>query len=276
MDLREKYSYVKEKSKLLSILVKKCQNLLETSSLAEKCRIYLGDRINETTIKEFELGYFPNNENLSELNINFDDFKLLNIFFDKNVCNNGIFQSENVSIFHNHNLIIPYYDMYGNVISLVGRTLLDEKIRKEKDIDKYKNSSCSKNYHLFNLNRAKKSIIENNFTLLVEGQFDVMQCFAHNIFNVVAIGSCHFTLFQALLLRRYTNNFVKCFDNDEAGHKASAKIDKIFEQYKKYINIFNVSNFLQNKDIDMYLRDGNNSPQILLNNIYGQIQLPFK
>ena len=76
---------------------------------------------------------------------------------------------------------------------------------------------------LFNLDKARQAIRQQNFALLVEGQMDCISVFAAGMTPVLATSGTAFTDQQARLLRRYTTRLVVNFDPDTAGANAAEK-----------------------------------------------------
>jgi DNA primase len=95
------------------------------------------------------------------------------------------------------------------------------------DPRKYMNSPetplYSKGQVLFNLDKARQAIRQQNFALLVEGQMDCISVFAAGVTPVLATSGTAFTEQQARLLRRYTTRVVVNFDPDTAGANAAEK-----------------------------------------------------
>jgi len=76
---------------------------------------------------------------------------------------------------------------------------------------------------LFNLDKARQAIRQQNVALLVEGQMDCISVFAAGVTPVLATSGTAFTEQQARLLRRYTTRVVVNFDPDTAGANAAEK-----------------------------------------------------
>ncbi len=98
---------------------------------------------------------------------------------------------------------------------------------RTKGRPKYLNSPetplYSKGQVLFNLDKARQAIRQQNFALLVEGQMDCISVFAAGVTPVLATSGTAFTEQQARLLRRYTTRLVVNFDPDTAGANAAEK-----------------------------------------------------
>lgn len=232
-----------------------CSNLLNNFLPAKQFLDYVDHRISKEAQLKFQLGYFPDLNNLNVLDGIIDNKILFDteLVYNKKIFDAG--QSFEViqPILQHHNLVMPYKDVYGEIIAMVGRTLLSDSEREDLNISKYKNTFFDKGKHLFGLFDNKHDIIKENCAIIVEGQFDCITCVDYGIKNVVALGSASFTESQAALLLRYTDNIKIMLDNDPAGIKGR---DKIIKRYK---NIFNIKQiFIPDgyKDIDEFLKDG--------------------
>ena len=118
-------------------------------------------------------------------------------------------------------ITFPISNESGRVIAFTARALDSEDPRK------YLNSPAtplySKGEVLFNLDKARQAIRQQNFALLVEGQMDCISVFAAGVTPVLATSGTAFTEHQARLLRRYTTRVVVNFDPDTAGTSAAEK-----------------------------------------------------
>lgn len=138
-------------------------------------------------------------------------------------------------------IIFPIADTSGRVIAFSGR-LFEEGLPKDvvEKSAKYLNSPdtpiFNKSAVLFGLDRAKDSIRKNNFTILVEGQMDLVLSHQAGFRNTVAtsgtaLSDSTLTREQAVsnlgLVRRLTQNIVIAFDADKAGLSASERGSKI-------------------------------------------------
>jgi DNA primase len=118
-------------------------------------------------------------------------------------------------------ITFPILNEGGRVIAFTARALDSDDPRK------YLNSPAtplySKGEVLFNLDKARQAIRQQNFALLVEGQMDCISVFAAGVTPVIATSGTAFTEQQARLLRRYTTRVVVNFDPDTAGANAAEK-----------------------------------------------------
>jgi len=224
---------------------------------AERELAYLLSRVpSRVYIDKLMFGYFPPTQTSF---IEFmDEFGIITkedpnpIFEELNIV--YPYYSKKKSFFHNNTLLIPFFDVYGNVLSMSGRTMLSEDEMKEKKVSKYKHLSFEKRYHLFGLDRSCRNIVEEDRVVIVEGQFDCYSTYFAGIKNVVGLCGSKLTPQQILLLKRFTNNFCLILDTDEAGIEGYTKAKKQAKKYKFSIEGLTVPN---GKDIDDFAKDSN-------------------
>lgn len=230
-----------------------CAYLLETVPEAEPVRAYLKTRASTESIKHFEFGYFPDQNNIKALTSIVDESILVRakLRFDR-ANNDGIFRKIKSSLLEYHNLIMPYRDAYGKTVALVGRTLASSKEMEDLKIPKYKNTFFKKKSHVFGFNDARPFILKSDGVIVVEGQFDCIAAHERGIKNVVALGSASMTLYQLGLLMRYTKNIYLFLDNDKAGREGA---ERILNRLGSFACFENKHVPLGYKDLDDFLKD---------------------
>jgi DNA primase len=152
---------------------------------------------------------------------------------------------------------MPFRNIYGKIVAMVGRNLLTDQERKDKKISKYKNTAEStefkKGHLLFGLYENKQHILDQNCVYVVEGQFDVIKAAEIGFRNVVALGTSNMTAYQFSVISRYTNNIFLLLDNDVSGEKGRKKIIENFGNFANIRNFYIPDEF---KDIDEYITKG--------------------
>jgi len=118
-------------------------------------------------------------------------------------------------------IIFPMFDVLGNVAGFTGRTLTD---KEPKYLNSPETPVFNKSRVLYGLHTAKAAIKERNFTVLVEGQMDVLMLHQAGITQAVASSGTAITETQLQILSKYTPNFLLAFDNDEAGIATTKKV----------------------------------------------------
>lgn len=134
-------------------------------------------------------------------------------------------------------LIFPIRDAAGRTVAFTGRALgVDTEANHHTNsasnekvdmVAKYLNSPetelFKKSEILFGMDRAKDAIRTRGFTLLVEGQFDLILLHQIGFTNTIALSGTALSLTHLSLIKRYADNLMLALDADRAGLLASAK-----------------------------------------------------
>jgi DNA primase len=117
-------------------------------------------------------------------------------------------------------VMFPIANDSGKIVAFGGRALGD-------DLPKYLNSPetpiYSKSNLLYHLDRAKESLRQSDFAVLVEGYMDAIAVARAGISNVVASCGTSLTEPQVKLLSRFTRRVVVNYDPDTAGQAATER-----------------------------------------------------
>ena len=118
-------------------------------------------------------------------------------------------------------LLFPIRDSAGRTVGFTGRALAADELAK------YLNSPETDLYHksdiLFGMDFAKDAIRTRGFTMLVEGQMDVILAHQAGFTNAVALSGTALTERHLALMKRYSENLMLVLDADPAGLKATAR-----------------------------------------------------
>jgi DNA primase catalytic core len=254
MEIVDISNKIQKNSQQYSEVLSATFSLLKYDTEAKPFLNYLNLRVPQK-IKGFtSFGWFPPNYSINKIfqYIKPEILQELDLIYKSSSFDSGHEEEVWVSKFNNHNLIMPYHNSYGDIVGLVGRTLLSSQDQKKLQISKYKNTSILKSANLFGLYQAKKSIIEKDLVYVVEGQFDCITCHRFGYTNVVALGGSSFSIYHLLLLKRFTNNICLVLDNDIAGEKSKSKIINKFGSMAN----FSIFELKEENDIDEYLNKG--------------------
>jgi len=122
-------------------------------------------------------------------------------------------------------LMFPIRDVAGRVVAFTGRTL------STNDEAKYLNSPETELFHksdiLFGMDRAKDAIRTRGFTMLVEGQIDVLLAQQIGFGNAIALSGTALSDKHLSLMKRYSENLMLVLDSDTAGLSATAKLAEL-------------------------------------------------
>ncbi len=210
-----------------------------------------GRALSDRTIRHFGLGFADDDWNSLCNHLKskgFSEYEIYsaNLAF-KRKNGNGIYDR-----FVNR-VMFPIIDLRGNVIAFGGRIMTDEK-------PKYLNTSDTpvfkKSENLFSLNNAKSS--GTRTLILCEGYMDVIALNQAGFTNAVATLGTALTNEQAVLMKRYADEVIICYDADGAGQKATARAIDILRNAGLPIKILTVPS---GKDPDEFIRSkGDNGP----------------
>lgn len=120
-------------------------------------------------------------------------------------------------------LMFPICDEQGRVVAFSGRILSgDEKVAKY--INSPETPIFTKSRILYGLDKARRAILDAGSVIVCEGQLDLIACHMAGVQNVVAPQGTALTSEHLRILRRYAQEAILCFDSDNAGQKATARI----------------------------------------------------
>lgn len=187
---------------------------------------YLASRgLPAEVIKKYRFGFIgSNSKELYELLIKSG-------FRKEDILRTGNFRVDSannvVSYFHMR-IMIPIFDLSGNIIGFSGRSF-------DGGDPKYLNSVDSpifkKGETLYLLNFSKEEIRGSKKAIIVEGYFDAIALFENGIKNVVSSMGTSFTESQARLLKRFADTFYFFFDNDEGGSLGSERAVEVCNKF---------------------------------------------
>ena len=144
-------------------------------------------------------------------------------------------------------VMVPILDINGKVIAFGGRVLGDAKPKylntKETDI-------FDKSHNIFALNIARRS--RRRGMILCEGYMDVISQHQAGFDNAIASLGTAFTLGQASLIKRYTNEVYLAYDSDGAGRAATMKAIGILRSMDMSQRVIDLKPY---KDPDEFLKN---------------------
>jgi DNA primase len=149
-------------------------------------------------------------------------------------------------------VMFPISNESGRVIAFTGRTMETGEKAGPKYFNSPETPLYSKSLVLFNLDKARTSIRQAEFALLVEGQMDCISVFLRGIQNVIATSGTAFTEQQVGLLKRHTSQVLVNFDPDTAGGNAAEKSIALLTEEGFSIKIVTLDGGL---DPDRFIRE---------------------
>lgn len=230
-------------SKYYDILKDACDIYIQNLNEDENAKEYLLKRgYTLEDIKRFKIGYAKDEwNNVYE--------KLKDKYSLEELQELGIVKKTNESIYdvYRNRITFPIYNIKKQIIAFGGRY-----IGSDKEIPKYLNSKESlifkKSDELFGIFDEGKSIIKREYCILVEGFFDVLSLHKHGFSETVASLGTSFTDNQAKLLKKFTNNIIIAYDDDEAGNNAKLRTILLLNKYEFNIRILSLNKMAKDPD----------------------------
>ncbi len=236
---------IQERIIQLNTLAAEIAHNLLYSDIGKEALKYLMERgIKDDVIKEFSLGYSPDEEKFL-LNKVIKDFTMSEIIKSGLVVKYGTGYRDRFR----GRIIFPIFSHSGNIVGFGGRTL-------KGDSAKYLNSPETPVYNkrnvLYGFFQAKGEIRKLQEVILVEGYFDFLTMYSGGFKNSVASLGTSLTEHQAEILSHYVKSAYVMYDADEAGIKAAMRGATLLFENGVDVRIVSVS---QGKDPDEMLRN---------------------
>lgn len=184
-----------------------------------------GRGLTEKTIKEWRLGYAPNEWRLLH------DFLVTKKVSQADMEAVGVIKRSDKEGSHGDSVydrfrarvMFPLFDPSTRVIGYSGRIFGVP----DTDGPKYLNSPdtvlFNKSETLYGYHKAKEGIREWRYAILVEGQMDLLMCHQHGFTNTVATSGTALTPQHIEKMKRLTDNLMLVYDADKAGLKATLR-----------------------------------------------------
>ena len=212
-----------ERERLFSVMEEATNFFISKLTPTSPAHEYLIKRgLTEKTIKEWRIGFVPDVwRDLS------DHLRRLG-FSDQEMEKAGLFKRTDSAAYDRFRgrIIFPLFDSAGRVIAFSGRILVNSD-----DAAKYLNSPetplFTKSEVLYGFDKAKTNIRKFDYSILVEGQMDLLQSHQAGFNNTVASSGTALTVNHLRLLKRISNRVIMAFDSDTAGTKAATRAWKM-------------------------------------------------
>lgn len=200
-----------------------------------EARAYLRDRgLSDKTIKSFRIGYAKDTWR------SVSDYLISKGYKSEDLEIVGLVKKSEKGIYDRFRgrIMFPISDSSGRVIAFSGRVFLpvDRKIANKIEEAKYLNSPdtplFNKSNVLFGIDKAKLSIRSRGYSIVVEGQMDLILSHQAMFTNTVAVSGTSLAdstldseskINNLGLIRRLSPNVIFAYDGDEAGIRACGR-----------------------------------------------------
>lgn len=228
---RNTQEHKSEKEKLFSIMEQATsffENELKKSKSAKEYLIKRG--LKEDTINKFRIGFIPLDWRLLYTHLKNKKYS------DAEIEKAGLIKKpeEAGKGYYDRfrgRIMFPISDSSGRVIAFSGRILVDDG-KSAKYLNSPDTLLFNKSTVLYGIDKAKQDIRIKNYSILVEGQMDLVLSHQAGIRNTVAVSGTALadTLFSKEnvvnnlgIVKRLSNNIILAFDSDNAGRKAAMR-----------------------------------------------------
>jgi len=191
----------------------------------DEAKEYLKDRgVKDDTIAKWRIGYAPGPPKGGWRESK--DFLEDRGFSKEDILKAGIIKNaeggkEPFDVFRDR-IMFPMSDSSGRIVAFSGRILHNDD-KAPKYVNSPETELYKKSELLFGYDKAKHGIRTLEFSLIVEGQFDVVMCHQAGYANTVAVSGTALTLYHVQQLERMSDRVVLALDADKAGINAMKK-----------------------------------------------------
>lgn len=192
-------------------------------------------KFSKDTALEWRLGYAPNTgtalmEFIKAKGFTFDEAKQTGLITQRYKGSGDMFRGR---------LMIPLQDPQGRVIGFTARQL-DSDPNTPKYINTPQTPLYDKSRHVYGLHLAKESIRKKSFSVLVEGNLDVIASHQVGVRQVVATAGTALTEPHLKTLSRFSGDIRLSFDADKAGVNATERAIPIASKVKVSLSIIDI------------------------------------
>lgn len=240
---------INENSKYFEIM-REAQNYFQNCILnSSDATEYMKKRgYNSEEIRKFGIGFSDNKwDGLYKYlkSKNYDENDLNKLGLIKTTNNNQVYD------YFRNRIIFPIYNDSMKIVAFGGR-IIESSLENAKYLNSPDSIIFKKGNELFGLYNRGENIRKKGLAILMEGYLDVLTAHKYGFNNSVASLGTAFTEEQAKLLKKYTQNIIIAYDNDEAGKNAIIKAGNILKKYDFNIKCLSLES--ECKDPDEFLQ----------------------
>ena len=208
---------------IMELAVKFYEHQLWEGGGKTKALPYLLKRgLTEESIRRFRLGYAPDGwrhlyDFLIKKGFNEKELELTGLAIRKQEAERGMYDR------FRDRITFPITDILGRPIGFSARVAPGGDETQAKYINTPETPLYHKSKALYGLSLAKQAMKNKGFTVVVEGNVDVIALAQNGIENVVAVSGTALTGDQLDIMKRYGKEVHLFFDMDGAGQKAARK-----------------------------------------------------
>ena len=196
--------------------------------------------LSKEIVQEFKIGYAPD-----------DGDALVKVlatkgFSKKELAEAGLTNRFGGDIFRAR-MTVPLMDPSGQVIGFTGRIIRDDP-KAPKYLNTPQTLIYDKSRHAFGLSQAKESIRKHDYSVIVEGNLDVVSSHQYGVKNVVASAGTALTEWHLKSLSRLSHQVKLAFDADKAGLAATERAIPLAAQTNVELTIISLPDGIKDPD----------------------------
>ena len=216
---------------------------LTRTSAGQSAMQYLeGRKVTEEFRRKFGLGYAPvSRDGLAS-------YLMKKGYTTDELLGAGLLSGKDGRVYDRffNRLMFPIFDSAGRPIAFGGRVMGQGE---PKYLNSPESEIFNKRRNLYGMSLAKKS--RRSYILIVEGYMDVLSLHQAGFDNAVASLGTALTKEQSMLIKRYADQVVLCYDSDGAGTNAARRAIPILEEAGLKVKVIRVPG---SKDPDEFIK----------------------
>ncbi len=224
--------------------------------------LYLQKRgLTDETIKKFRIGFVKNEWR------SLHDFLSKKGYSDSEMESAGLIKKTEGKLYDRFRgrIIFPLFDSSGRVIAFSGRIFEDDG-KSAKYLNSPETPLFVKSKVLYGYNFAKNDIRKRGFSILVEGQMDIIMSHQSGYTNTIATSGTALTEYHLEILKRLSDKVVMAFDGDSAGLNAANKGAKLALSQGMEVKLLEIPGGMD--PADFILKDEGSWKKALINSVH--------
>jgi len=196
--------------------------------------------LSKEIVQTFQLGYAPDSGNALV------QFLHKKGFTNQELSDGGLINRFGGDLFRGR-MMVPLMDPSGQVIGFTGR-ILEDAPNAPKYLNTPQSPLYDKSRHVFGLSQAKEAIRKNDYSVVVEGNLDVVSSHQVGITQVVATAGTAMTESHLKSLVRLSPNVRLAYDGDKAGLAATERSIPIAQRVGTELTIISLPEGVKDPD----------------------------
>ena len=196
--------------------------------------------LSKEIVQTFQIGYAPDSGDA------LIQFLIKKGFTNQELSDGGLMNRFGGDLFRGR-MMVPLMDASGQVIGFTGR-ILEDIPNAPKYLNTPQSPLYDKSRHVFGLSQAKEAIRKNDYTVVVEGNLDVVSSHQVGITQVVATAGTAMTESHLKALVRLSPNVRLGYDGDKAGLAATERSIPIAQRVGTELTIVSLPEGVKDPD----------------------------